>query len=229
MSARTGDIPGMLTRPPGLFPPSRDDVLAQAVRFDPARWQRLLPDSALWPAELDGANVVTRETVFAVFGNGDVTHGLVAACVWGAGTGAQSVHRRVKVFTHNEQNVLGFRLAAALEVLRESGPVAAYDALRTRFRIAYLGPAFFTKFLYFAGYDAGSEPRPLILDRFVAKGLQADWPRAGWTSAQYGEYLRHAHAWAHETGTAPDAVELALFRAGKAYRPRRLSPNQSGM
>jgi hypothetical protein len=111
--------------------------------------------------------------------------------------------------------VLGFRLAAALELLRESGPVAAYDALRSRLRIAYLGPAFFTKFLYFAGYDTTSEPRPLILDRFVARGLRAGWPRSGWTSAQYGDYLRHAHAWAHESGAAPDAVELALFRAGK--------------
>ncbi|MBB4904096.1 8-oxoguanine DNA glycosylase OGG fold protein [Actinophytocola algeriensis] len=203
-------------------------MLAQGIRFDPARWRRLLPDSALWPAELDGANVVTRETVFAVCGNGDVTRGLVAACVWGAGTGAQSVHRRAKVFTHNELNALGFRLAAALELLRESGPVAAYDALRTRFRIAYLGPAFFTKFLYFAGYDTGSEPRPLILDRFVARGLAAGWPRTGWTGARYGEYLRHAHAWAHESGAAPDAVELALFRAGKAYRSGRLSRYQSG-
>lgn len=215
MSAGSGDFPGMLIRPPGLSPPSRDDVLAQGIRFDPARWKRLLPDSALWPAELDGSTVVTRETVFAVCGNGNVTRGLVAACVWGAGTGAQSVYRRVKVFTHNEPDVLGFRLAAALEVLRESGPVAAYDALRGRLRISYLGPAFFTKFLYFAGYDSGSEPRPLILDRFVARGLGAGWPRAGWTSAQYGEYLRHVHAWAQESGAAPDAVELALFTAGK--------------
>lgn len=216
MSTGSGDFPGMLTRPPGLSPPSRDDVLAQGIRFDPARWKRLLPDSALWPAELDDVgNVVTRKTVFAVCGNGDVTRGLLAACVWGAGTGAQSVHRRVRVFTHNEPGVLGFRLAAALEVLRETGPVAAYDALRGRLRIAFLGPAFFTKFLYFAGYDTEAEPRPLILDRFVADGLRAGWPRTGWTSAQYGEYLRHAQTWARESGTTPDAVELALFRAGK--------------
>lgn len=192
-------------------------MLAQGIRFDPARWKRLLPDSTLWPPELDAAgHVVTREAVFAVCGNGDVTRGLVAACVWGAGTGAQSMHRRVRVFTHNERNVLGFRLAAALELLRETGPVAAYDALLGRLRIAHLGPAFFTKFLYFAGYDAGTEPRPLILDRFVARGLRAGWPSTGWTSGQYGEYLRHAQVWARESGTTPDAVELALFRAGKA-------------
>lgn len=190
-------------------------MLAQGIRFDPARWKRLLPDRAWWPAELDGTNVVTRETVFAICRGNDITRGLVAACVWGAGTDVESVVRRGKVFTHNQPGVLGFRLAVALEVLHESGPVAAYAAFRGPQQLAYLGPAFFTKFLYFAGYETTPEPRPLILDRFVASGLRAGWPTAAWTSAQYGEYLRHAHAWAHETGTAPDAVEMALFQAGK--------------
>jgi hypothetical protein len=218
----------MLTRPPELSPPSQNDVLAQPIRFNPARWKRLLPDDALWPPELDDQHDVTRETVFTICQSGDVTRGLVAACVWGAGTGAQSVHRRVKVFTHTPPDVMGTRLAEALDLLRESGPVAAYRALRTHLRIAYLGPAFFTKFLYFAGYRTSQELRPLILDRFVADGLRAGWPTAGWPSAQYGEYLEHAHRWAQESGTTPDAVELALFDAGKGQRAGRLARNQSG-
>ena len=215
----------MLTRPPGLSPPAREVVLAQGIRFDPARWKRLLPSGALWPDELDDTNVVTRETVFAVCQGPDVMRGLVAACVWDAGTGARSVHRRSRVFTRNEPDVLGFRLATALEVLRGNGPVAAYAALLGRLRIANLGPTFLTKFLYFAGYDTGPGPRPLILDRFVAKGLAAGWPMTGWTSAQYGMYLRHAHTWADECGATPDAVELARCQAGKAdARVRRPSP-----
>ncbi len=216
------------TPPLPVAPGLRDAVLDQAISFDPARWRRLLPDPAHWPAELDSCPKpegdrwpkVARSTVFDICRNAcepaDVTRAFVAACVWGAGTGAQSVQRRVKVFEQNSSVAVGERLTEALAVQRAEGPVEAYSALRGRLRLRWLGPAFFTKLLYFAGYENSTgETRPLILDRFVAVGMGLGWPRAGWSSERYGRYLRYAHHWAAEAGTSPDAVELALFRAGK--------------
>lgn len=45
----------MLTRPTALDTalPTQKDVLGQGIRFNPARWKRLLPDSAYWPPSLD--------------------------------------------------------------------------------------------------------------------------------------------------------------------------------
>jgi hypothetical protein len=81
--------------------------------------------------------------------------------------------------------------------------------------ITYLGPAFFTKFLYFAG--SGSPDHPcLILDARVAMSLHA----IGWTSLRTGgawptwTYLRYLgllSRWASEHGVAPDELELTLF------------------
>jgi hypothetical protein len=214
----------MLPRPPALktAQPDRREVLEQGVRFNPVRWKQLLPDPAFWPTRLDtcpessrGRLVVTRATVFEICRDMPdelaATQGFVAACVWGAGTGAQSIHRRVKIFTANPGEV-GTRLARALAIQQSDGAVAAYGALQGPLKLKYLGPAFFTKILYFAGYDTPRDLRPLILDKFVAIGLQAGWPWAGWSSAQYSEYLHHAHEWADKD---PDAVELLLFKAGK--------------
>jgi hypothetical protein len=219
--------------PPSPVMPAtgRDAVLKQAISFDPARWRGRLPDPAHWPAELDscvvGGNArwpkVDRKMVFDICRTArepaEVTRAFVAACVWGAGTGARSVHRCVKVF-ENSPEAVGERLAEALAVQRDHGPVEAYAALRGRLRVRWLGPAFFTKLLYFAGYDSATTLRPLILDRFVAVGTGLDWRHDGWSSEQYGRYLRYAHHWAEtaETGTSPDAVEFALFKAGKVSK-----------
>lgn len=219
----------MLTRPPALNADQSDhqQVRGQPIRFNPARWKQLLPDPDFWPTQLDkclvgthGRLVVTRANVFDICRDMPdelaVIRGFVAACVWGAGTGAQSIHRRIKIFTANPGEV-GPRLASALEIQQSEGPVAAYAALQGRLKLKFLGPAFFTKLLYFAGYDNPTgDLRPLILDRFVARGLQAGWPTAGWSSTQYSEYLRHAHKWADKD---PDTVELLLFRAGKQKGP----------
>jgi hypothetical protein len=64
-------------------------------------------------------------------------------------------------------------LAHAVTTLADDGAVAAYRQLRGA--IQGLGPAFFTKFLYFAG-DALTDvprPRPLILDQRIARVLRA--------------------------------------------------------
>ncbi len=97
--------------------------------------------------------------------------------------------------------------------------IEAYDRLRTSHHLRGLGPAFFTKILYFAGYRrerAGVQP--LILDRVVARRLPdaagpANRFAYGWSSSTWHGYLRWAADQAALPGFAnqPDHVELSLF------------------
>ncbi|WP_203702541.1 8-oxoguanine DNA glycosylase OGG fold protein [Asanoa iriomotensis] len=81
-----------------------------------------------------------------------------------------------------------------------------------------MGPSFFTKFLYFAGYDCGAHRhRPLILDRTVRSALEmlSGLVLDPSSADDYGLYLEVAHSWAEEWHTEPDVVERALFAVGQ--------------
>ncbi|MEV4680698.1 hypothetical protein [Streptomyces kurssanovii] len=211
--------------------PGRDDVLGQAIPFDRDRWLPLLPGTGWWPAELDDCPRVgrrphvDRRTVFGTARRANTSEGrrhlLVAALVWGSGTRAQSVARRARTFTESSTQDIESRLEAGLCLLREQGAVAAYFAFNNDQKIRQLGPAFFTKVLYFAGHEQHVGPwRPLILDSVVARALRAAdpgtrWRGTGWTTPRYDRYLSLVHDHAREAGVLPDQVEAALFNYGK--------------
>ncbi|MFH9863028.1 hypothetical protein [Streptomyces sp. NPDC017202] len=234
-------VPGL---PADLLVPPRDEVLGLAIPFDRKRWLSHLPDATWWPAELDGCPCVgrwprvDRRTVLGMAdGVGTVEgrrHLLIAALVWGTGTKARSVNRRGHIFAHTSATHIDARLATVLTVLRERGAVAAYRACRNDQRIPYLGPAFFTKFLYFAGHEDPVGPfRPLILDGVVSRALKdrkavaENWPLNGWTTEQYARYLDVVHEQAASAGVMPDAVEAAWFARGKRL-PRSGPESASG-
>lgn len=221
---RFRDAPGELPDPP--------------IPFDPDRWKSRLQAPGLWPEPLDDCPrsgrwpQVTRADVKAIGEGADDSEGAarlyVAAAVWGTGTKAQGVARRCRPFTENPPGAVGERLADAIGTLRNKGAVEAYDALRYGpGRIKQLGPAFFTKVLYFAGHPGAMPdvwPRPLILDRFVVDALNltrgTTWRTAGWSTEQYATYLDLAHDWAAVwgEGVEPEVVEAALFDCGLSQR-----------
>jgi len=215
-------------------PPERDTVvLDQGISYSRDHWTSRLPTSDQWPLFLDGGPAgakwpfLDRRGVFAladVQSPEDAVHLYVAACVWGCGLKARDVSRRVKVLRDNPET--GRHLLAAITTLREDGPVPAYRALHAGgiHRLTGLGPGFFTKVLYFAGWDrAAGDQQPLILDKNVVVALndQADlgWRlNWRWSGDQYATYLDLAHGWAGGwgKGTTPDVVERVLFEHGKA-------------
>jgi hypothetical protein len=83
-------------------------------------------------------------------------------------------------------------------------------------RLHKLGPAFFTKFLYFA------VPGALILDNRVARAVRerselqhlvtADGRSVPWTPYRYVVYLHWMRQTAHVLGVRPDELELTLFQ-----------------
>jgi hypothetical protein len=115
-------------------------------------------------------------------------------------------------------------LRTAAELARHS-PTEAFEMLHPggRGAIAHLGPAFGTKFLYFAG--AGEVGHPcFILDARVAAALRdLGWSslgtRGGWGAATYTRYCRLLARWAIELSSggppvAGDQIEKWLFDRG---------------
>lgn len=216
-------------------PPERSNVLQQSTPYSARRWRNRLSDPGFWPdiptertGDIGGWPRIDRGQVLAIGADAShpagAIHTFVAAAVWGTGTSARAVERCAQVLDSDPSQV-GEDLAEAARIVRSDGPAAAYRFLHPiRNRIKHLGPAFGTKFLYFAGYDRTSGPRqPLILDKNVAAALTnlgaGQWPSTAWPSQQYADYLDIAHDWAQQwQQTSPDVVERVLFSIGKAER-----------
>ncbi|GAA2223272.1 hypothetical protein GCM10010413_15420 [Promicromonospora sukumoe] len=227
------DLPALLREK--IAPDRGEAVLGQAVPFNPETWKRWLPEG-LWPDELDllqgtgKFHRITRDDVFRLSADVDTpaqaVQCYVAACVWGTGAGGIGVARRSRPL-HSRKDA-GDRLLESMTTLREDGAVAAYRRLQKGgdTNLRGLGPAFFTKVLYFAGWDAAPGPRPLILDRFVVRAFneqaeltwRTNWT---WTRDQYALYLDTVARWASSWATTADVVERQLFDHGKTLSARR--------
>lgn len=152
---------------------------------------------------------------------------------WGTGKSQRGNLTRIRAFvppSNRDRNVALLRTAAGHA---RCGEVDA--AYRTLVRsgggkISGLGPAFFTKYLYFVS-EGCTGTRCLILDARVAKNLAttADWkslPHRGdsyscnWYTATYVAYCELLERWAQEETSAsgveirPDEFERALFGGG---------------
>lgn len=196
-----------------------------AIPVDAPRWRDALP-AGTWPDGFADSGKATRADVFAIAGrwrDGAVpaTQLATAALAWGFGVRGYGPFRTGRVLA---QDPAGTRFAGALANLRadEVTPdalVDAYGRFHTSHRMRGLGPAFFTKILYFAGYRRDrSGPQPLILDSVVARRLPEDAGPArkyahGWTSSTWHAYLLWAENEAARPVFAnqPDHVEISLF------------------
>jgi len=204
-------------------------VLDQGFGFSPRHWTSRAPADFRLPAVLAAAPVegrwprIDRRTLLALpepQTPQDALDLFVAASAWGTGTKAQRVARCTKVLHEDE---VGTRLLAALKLLRTQGPAPAYASMERggENKIKHLGPSFFTKVFYFAGYDRAGDLQPLILDKNVVQGLNdllgLGWdPAEQWPAERYSEYLAIAEnlrtAWGWER---TDQVEYALFTHGR--------------
>lgn len=211
-------------------------VLAHPVPVRVSWWRRYV-DPPWWPETLDclpdhrtypGYQSLARQDLFDL-ATDPTPEGrvglLVAAYAWGTGKSAFLVGRRARTFTRTDLATVGGLLVGAFDLLHTSGPVAAYESMlpRQTNHVKFLGPAFYTKFLYFAaGYPSLGSPQPLILDKYVALGLNQhpDWTgptlgTTGWSSSTYGKYLDFAaeQATAAGPGYSAAGVEMALFKS----------------
>lgn len=214
--------------------PGAAAVMSHAVSVDSDRWQRALAARDLRQAEgkLGSAQhiSVTRKEVFDLGDKARTVENafqLLYYCLaWGLGTRAPRLHQRLDGVAAQEEKA-GRLLLDAWNLVRDGAPIGeAYRTLtsnRGAGRIPWFGPAFSTKFLYFAQGSA-ARPRYVILDQVVAKNLCPDpWPEAptaGWWPETYERYGRLLDRWADQAterlGKARqvrmDEIELTLFR-----------------
>ncbi|MFI1415695.1 hypothetical protein ACH4Y0_38125 [Streptomyces sp. NPDC020707] len=218
---------------------------AHTVRYTPGRWAQITPwPGALAPTSAGGDAAVSRAEVASAVADAlrreALQEALVATYVWGkgkrgtpGGSGPSTLHK-ILAF-----DGLDTALATAVTALRKHGAPQAYAALQGQ--VPGLGPAFFTKFLYFTGIalPPAHEPRPLILDRVLSRRLRSIavavgresrhdvdgsvaawvWSDSSWSAHRYQVYLSFMHAAANQlaegnswpSGTAPDLLECALF------------------
>jgi len=188
------------------------------------RWTDQFPTHASTFANLPDyltRSVVRRACLSAANGPADAERAFLAVMVWGygqVGYGPFRVRRLLDTTPH-----AGAHLQAAATELASGGPVKAYAGLGDHgaARLARLGPAFGTKFLYFCSPARG---RPaLILDRLVARWLRDNTDlalnEARWSVSTYAGYLDAIFGWADELHVAADELEaLHLLLASQARR-----------
>ena len=153
---------------------------------------------------------------------------------WGTDQSQRGNLKRIQAFMGEaDRRQHTHLLAEALALAREGDAPSAYRALIRRGggRVSGLGPAFFTKLLYFASEDCPGT-RCLILDARVAGALaQAGWeslprsPRNGysynWYTDTYASYCALLQRWANEESDAhsgrvwPDEIERSLFEGNR--------------
>ena len=214
-------------------PPGRDELLNQGFTRNRALTKSAAPDPRMWPPELDelpltgGRFRIDRRLVFTIANRAASTpddkwaaaqlH--TAVVVWGAHPGMPMT----RAFKPLKNPDAPKRLTEALRLVRGEGPISAYRALvknpRGRLNIPWLAASYFTKFLYFAGWD--SKPflgQPLIMDDLVIESLVTLTKRQ-WKDESADEYLRYmdlAQDIAYEAKTTADVVEWQLWRAREA-------------
>lgn len=205
--------------------PPTEQVWAQSSKVFPAHWKNHWPDFLPLPPVLDRSEErlsVSRSRLFnlgqSIESEADAVNFYVVVCAWGADGDAQQANRSIRPLREPgapEHLLEGLR--AASERSAEEG-YTMFDHSGSA-KIKYLGPAFFTKLLYFAaGRPAPADTRhPLILDRRVAVAL--GWTKtSGWRTSEYSQYLdlvEQLHErWRPDLPT--DVIEYTLFQSGRA-------------
>ncbi|MGP5071076.1 8-oxoguanine DNA glycosylase OGG fold protein [Arthrobacter rhombi] len=210
--------------------PGREAVLNHTVSVDTDRWNREIAARQMAIPEYfvgrTGRMNISRTDLLAL-GAADPTAEkamelLIGALAWGLGLRASRLTARLDALAGSKD--AAERLLAAWICVREEQPAdEAYKILTTErgtARIPWLGPAFSTKFLYFA-QGLNQKPRHLILDKVIATKLRPfawpDSPTTAWWPSTYAKYCTLMGNWALQasdrTGreVSPDEIELTVF------------------
>ncbi|XAZ35481.1 hypothetical protein AAHB37_03825 [Glutamicibacter halophytocola] len=157
----TAEVVDLLRNGKGL--PSAAEVENHAIRFYPRHWLNRWDESMpgippiLQSGEKDSKDRLTlsRGDLFAlgtkVKTAQDAVSFYVAVCSWGTGTKARDIDRRIPTLSEPD---VGEKLLSGI-MLAQNPNVEAEEAYRSfwtsnQYRLKGLGPAFFTKLLYFA-------------------------------------------------------------------------------
>ena len=213
--------------------PGEDAVMGHAIAVNCDRWQDALSTRGLPPLQGalagPGDTKVSRADVLELGGR-EITPSnafqlLYYSLAWGLGRRAPRMHQRLNALTAHQDRAEEL-LVEAWQAVRNGDPAEnVYGVLTTNRgggRIPWFGPAFSTKFLYFA-QGQETPPRYLILDQVVASNLSDVWPGAAktaWFPETYARYCAVAGSWAEQATerlegarkVRADEIEFVLFK-----------------
>lgn len=171
-------------------PPALRDLLTQSLapqrpfaypRSAWLRWTGDLPHVAETIASLPDAvdrGVVAR-AIESLLQRDEVVPAFVAAMIWGYGSSNYGPSRTARILagaTTSGVTATGALAESARIVRSDGGPVEAYRYLNNDGHLEGLGPAFFTKWLYFAtarGPERSARAAP-VLDALVIRWLRRE-------------------------------------------------------
>ncbi|WP_235009787.1 hypothetical protein [Mycobacterium sp. 3519A] len=142
---------------------------------------------------------------------------------WGSGSKRRKNRARIASVARNRETATALLQQAARCSRRDPGEAYSLLYPDNRTAIRQLGPAFFTKYLYFAG-GGSSDHQCCILDENVALALQktCGWhslPSRSWLATAYARYAVLLGRWVNEHELdRPDVIERWLFEEGKRLR-----------
>jgi hypothetical protein len=190
-----------------------------ATEYDRLRWCDALPEHAGLvrdlPERLNRSE--TRRIVSGLLERADIVEAFLVSQIWGYGRRGYGPYRVGRILGQADA---ARRLRCAYDTLVEEGPVAAFGAFSDAHRLTGLGPAFFTKFMFFADRTG----QAVVLDDYVATWLREHAgvelvlypPR----SSAYAEYLALIRRWSATLSLRVDEVEQLIFAAQARTRPR---------
>ncbi len=135
----------------------------------------------------------------------------LATMVWGYGTVGYGPWRMAHITSNIEQ--LDVVLFNALRAIKQGRVKAAFTVFQEA-HIPFLGPAYFTKYLYFAGLGCGINHYPLIMDTRILQSLRALLGKQTFsdgTADDYYSYIKMLHEWAEMLDCRADSIEYLLF------------------
>lgn len=203
------------------IPPQR------AFPFNQDHWLRWVGhldgvDSALkiLPAAVDRRTVA--RTVESIVDD-NPAGAFVISMVWGHGRTGYGPSRTATILHGNRTGgrqpldpTAVDRLRSSAKVARELGAVEGFRYLNNRpGKLAGLGPAFFTKWLFFvtARGDVESESAAPILDRLVIKWMASNGiPLRSAQTSDYARYVELLRSWGSPHSLSASAVEERIFR-----------------
>jgi hypothetical protein len=209
------------------------EIMNHEVRVDLDWWNISLSDRGLPGGPLTGLDdagdvvvegrcVITRGHVFgqaaAAADDSDAALRLLwHALAWGSGVRNRNNLKRLDSIAADLPDS-GAALVAAARLSRDL-PIEAYRRLYPgdHALISSLGPAFFTKYLYFAGEGAPTHPCLILDSRVAASLVRIGWtslhPGGNWPATTYERYIGLLSRWRDEltTGSAADGPRLDLL------------------
>lgn len=140
---------------------------------------------------------------------------------WGVMGDFRNVGSVIQAARGSERDELNQLLGDAADASHRGEIRKGYEVVYRK--IPRLGPAFFTKFLYFTGDRDSTTPRCLILDSrvksalFTLTGLDfySDGP------GTYEDYCLRVAGWSRQHGAPPDEVEFRLYQFGQRISSTR--------